>query len=91
MASKVDLEEARAIGQFAVRKSLEERSDKSAVIKAQRKPRYISEFDVVELGMVAGKKQAMPLEYVEDNVITQDFRDYALPLVGELPRFKMLI
>ena len=88
--SEVDFQEARAIGRFAVQQAVSGDRDGSIIIKATRNP-YKASFDVADLADVAAGTRPMPREYVKDHVITSAFVKYAMPLVGELPRFKTFI
>jgi hypothetical protein len=52
---------------------------------------YTVEYNRIELKDVAAKTRTLPLEYiVNDNDIHEDFKQYALPIVGELPEIALL-
>jgi ATP-dependent phosphofructokinase / diphosphate-dependent phosphofructokinase len=92
-ASTVDLEEAYRVGQIAMSKAAEGESDKMVtIIRAHSNP-YESETGLVDLIEVALKTRIVPDAYInkEANFVTQEFLDYASPLIGEpLPTYARL-
>jgi 6-phosphofructokinase len=86
--SDVDAFEARRVGEFAVRWAVAENVDGSVVIKRLGDGRdYGVEFVSTPLETVAKNTKSMPAAWMVDGCdIAPEFRTYALPLVGELPR-----
>jgi 6-phosphofructokinase len=89
VVSEQDALEAREVGRLAVRVATSgERPHGSVSIQRDRvngvyRPRY----EVLQLADVAQKTRVMPAEYLlGDRDVSPSFLDYALPLVGELPR-----
>jgi len=86
-ASPVDQAEARACGRKAAQMALAGDVDGSVVIKRQKGKTYRVRYERADLASVARETKDLPKSYLNKagNHVTQAFRDYALPLVGELP------
>jgi len=89
--SKVDAEEAVAVGREAVRAAVtDERASGSVIIKRTGTAKtYMASYAVTALEHVARETRDMDDAFInaEGNGVTEAFRDYALPLVGRLPRY----
>lgn len=84
--SEVDTEEARRVGEMAVRYSATEGESGSVAMRRRQSPYYDIEYFLTPLHTVAREAKKMNLEYISgSNNITQAFIDYATPLVGKLP------
>jgi 6-phosphofructokinase len=83
--SEVDAQEAREVGEKAVQFSAMENESGSVAIR--RVGDYASEYFLTPLETVARNTKAMPDEFidVQNSIITDAFKRYALPLVGGLP------
>lgn len=83
--SQIDREEARMVGEEAVKYAIKGDIDGSVSIK--RIGEYAVEADLVKLKDVAGKTKLLPKNFInkKGNNVTQAFINYALPLVGFLP------
>lgn len=92
IVSEVDAAEARRVGEEAVRAAvLDGRYEGSIAIKRKPGKDYAVSYEVVDLKKVAKDTICMPKAYIDGaNGVTQKFVDYALPLVGELPRMGRL-
>jgi len=83
IASATDVEQAYAVGKAAVEMAL---AGKQAVmpiiIREQSKP-YIWKIGEVPLSEVVNQEKKMPIHYITDDGfgITQDCRDYLVPLI----------
>jgi len=88
LQSSVDLDEARRCGQAAVRLAMEHDNGSVAIRRLGNGPDYAAEMFRTELSSVAGKTKSMPDEFINEqgNGITEAFVEYAMPLVGELPK-----
>ncbi len=86
--SPVDQKEAREVAEFAVKMALSgEHESGSVAIKRLNNDPYEAGYELIELSAVAAKTRVLPAEYIVDgNNIAESFRDYLLPLVGEMPR-----
>lgn len=88
VVSAQDALEAREVGREAVRVATSgKRNSGSLVIeRGELDGRYAPQYAVAKLAQVAGKTQVMPAEFLlgDDNV-SSAFKDWAMPLVGELP------
>lgn len=88
--SEVDVKEARKVGIEAVKYAMSGDVDGSVVIK--RTGEYNVEYGLVDLSEVAGKTKVMSEDFfVSDNMVSQKFIDYVMPLVGDLPRVGKLV
>jgi len=88
LRSSVDAVEARACGREAVRLAMTEQSGSVAIKRIGNGKDYAIELFRTELCNVADKTKLMPQEFINEqgNGITEAFREYAMPLVGELPK-----
>jgi 6-phosphofructokinase len=86
--SEVDALEARRVGEFAVRWAVAENVDGSVAIKRLGDgDKYGVEYVSTPLETVAKNTKSMPADWLtsDHSDISEKFRTYALPLVGELP------
>ena len=102
LASKRDLDEAFAVGKLAVESALAGDTDKMVALRRVTNDGKVSfEPELLPLSEVANYEKKVPLEWItpEHNFVTQEFIDYALPLIqGEperifedsLPRYAKL-
>jgi ATP-dependent phosphofructokinase / diphosphate-dependent phosphofructokinase len=83
--SPTDAHEAREVGEKAVQYAAWHDVDGSVAIK--RVGDYAVAYDLLKLEDVAAKTRHMPDEFIvpEGNMVTDAFKAYARPLVGELP------
>ena len=100
-ASKTDVEESFRAGQMAVKFAVEGYTDYMVAYEREPGKEYKCNYKLVELSKVANAEKKIPREWInEDGTgLTQEFIDYALPLIqGEscppledgLPRFAKL-
>jgi 6-phosphofructokinase len=89
--STVDVTEARRCGRQAVKYALQ-RDNGSVAMRRISGEKYGVRMFRTELKNVAEKTKSMPAEFInaDGNGVTQAFADYALPLVGKLPRTEYL-
>jgi 6-phosphofructokinase 1 len=82
--SETDANEAREVGEKAVQYAVWHSVDGSVAIK--RVGDYAAEYELLKLTDVAGKTKVMADEFInaEGNGVTEAFKIYARPLVGEL-------
>ncbi len=101
LASKNDVEEAFNAGKYAVKYACEGETDKMVVFHRTDGKDYKILYEIMPIEKAANTEKTVPLEWIrEDNSgLTQEFIDYALPLIqGEskapledgLPRFAKL-
>jgi len=83
LASKTDIDEAYLAGQTAVKAAAEGKTD--LMVAFERKPgkAYQCEVKLINLTEVANREKKIPDEWITpDGVgLTQDYIDYALPLI----------
>lgn len=101
LASKVDVDEAYNVGKLAVEAAVNGESGKMVAFKRLSSKPYKIEYELVPLSIAANTEQKVPLEWILPNNagMSQEFLDYALPLIqGDckaelqdgLPRFAKL-
>lgn len=84
-ASIVDLDEAYKVGQKAVLIAAEGDSGYMSTILRKPGAIYSVEYDKTPLEVVANSERTFPKQWIADNKmdVTDDFVNYAMPLVGE--------
>ena len=90
-ASKTDIDEAFLAGKTAVEAMLDGISDKMVGFECERKNGYVCKTKLLDLSDVANYENKVPQEWINDagNDITNQFIDYALPLIqGETAMIK---
>ncbi len=101
LASKVDIEEAVRAGREAVKAACRGVTDKMVAYERVEGEKYKIKYKMAKLSLAANTERVVPREWInkEGNYVTQEFIDYALPLIeGEtklpyengLPRFVKL-
>jgi len=88
LQSEVDAREARWCGRHAVQYAMQADSGSVAIRRVTNGKDYAIELFRTELASVAEKTKSMPDEFInaEGNGVTSAFIEYAMPLVGDLPR-----
>jgi 6-phosphofructokinase 1 len=90
--SQTDVEEAFMCGKAAV--ELAKQGKTSLMVTLERKAggKYKCTTGTIGLAEVAIKSKPMPDEFInaEGNFVTDAFRDYLRPLIGELPQYSTL-
>jgi len=87
--STVDAKEARTVGQKAVEYTMKGISGGSVVMtRTGNGANYAVEYSHTEIKNVARETKSLPKEFInaEGNNILDSYKDYVLPLVGELPK-----
>jgi 6-phosphofructokinase 1 len=84
-ASTIDLDEAYKVGRKAVLVAAEDGSGWMSTILREDGPIYSVRYDKVPLDAVANSERSFPEEWLSENRIdvTDEFVDYARPLIGE--------
>lgn len=92
LQSAVDVREARQCGKEAVKLAMKGDSGSVAIKRLRNKPRYAVELFRTELSNVAEKTKSMPDDFInaDGNGVTDAFIEYALPLIGKLPKTEYL-
>ncbi len=94
IVSKVDADEAMEIARVAVRTAVTDGHPNGSIVMKRTGTAKIYAVSYVwtELETVAKHTRCMPDEFInaEGNGVTEAFREYALPLVGKLPRYAWL-
>lgn len=94
IVSPVDAKEASEVARFGVRALArgEAESGSVAIRRLSKKGKYASEFFMTDLMNVAKKTRSLDSKFIAPagNDITQAFKRYALPLVGNLPELGRL-
>lgn len=84
LASKVDLKEAYMVGQVAVKRATKGETDKMITLLRTPGKAYRCTTGLVALEKVAIATKAMPRSFInkEGNGMTEEYRRYAMPLIG---------
>ena len=92
LQSAVDVDEARRCGREAVKLAMKYDNGSVAIKRTGNGADYAVELFRTELANVAEKTKSMPDEFInaEGNGVTDAFIEYAMPLVGELPKTEYL-
>ena len=83
LISEIDRDEAELAGATAVKSAVEGQTGYMVGFRTERKPEYKSETILVPLEQVANAEKTFPLEWITPGGVTDEFRDYCLPLIGE--------
>ena len=83
LMSEIDRGEAELAGATAVKSAVEGQTGYMVGFKTERTPEYNSETILVPLAEVANAEKTFPLEWITPGGVTDEFRDYCLPLIGE--------
>ena len=89
LASKTDVDEAVLAGKTAVEAAISGESGKMVAFeRGVRCGRYVCKTKLIPLDSVANLEKKVPLEWItpEGNDVTQEFIDYALPLIQGEPK-----
>jgi 6-phosphofructokinase 1 len=88
--SEVDAQEAREVGEMAVQFSAMENESGSVAIR--RIGDYAVEYFLTPLETVARNTKSMPDAFIDEknSTITDAFKAYARPLVGEVPDWERI-
>ena len=91
--SEADAREAELVGRAAVIASLDGLRDVMITLERLHGPGYRCSTATAPLADVAGKVRRMPLNFLSPDgwSVSQDFLDYASPLVGPLPHYDRLL
>ncbi|HHX79649.1 MAG TPA: 6-phosphofructokinase, partial [Acholeplasmataceae bacterium] len=84
IASGIDIEEAFNAGAMAVRYALEGHTDKMVVFKRDEASKeYKINYELMNLEYCANTERKVPISWIKDDRsgLTQEFYDYALPLI----------
>jgi len=92
IVSRVDAQEAREVGDYAVNHAASTGQPGSVSIRRLSSVPYTSECFITPLSSVAREATEMKDEYINaaGNDVTQAWIDYVAPLVGELPKIGRL-
>jgi 6-phosphofructokinase len=92
LQSPIDVDEARRCGTEAVKLAMKEDNGSVAIRRTGNGKNYSVELFRTELKNVAEKTKSMPDEFInaEGNGITEAFVEYAMPLIGKLPKTEYL-
>jgi len=88
--STVDQEEAFLLGQYAVEISIEGKSGLMVIMLREEKDVYSIKFSAVSIDSIANLEKHLPENFMNEkgNFVTDDFIEYARPLIGsDFPEF----
>jgi len=92
MASLTDQKEAFMIGSMAVHYMMRNETDKMVTLVRAKGPTYQCETSLCDLKLVAQKTKLMPRSMINrnENGVTEEFFEYALPLIDGVPELRAL-
>lgn len=87
IASKTDVEESFMAGVTAVKKAVEGMTDHMVGFLRTPGKDYVCEMKLINLSQVANTEKKIPLEWITNDgtFVSQEFIDYALPLIQGCP------
>jgi 6-phosphofructokinase 1 len=90
--SKIDVDEAYMCGRAAVELAKQGKTGLMVTLQRQKGKKYKCTTGSIDLVEVAIKAKPMPDEFInaEGNFVTDSFRDYISPLIGQLPKYTNL-
>jgi 6-phosphofructokinase len=90
--SQIDVDEAFMCGRAAVELAKQGKTNLMVTLVRQPGKKYKCTTGTIGLAEVAIKAKPMPNEFInaEGNFVTDKFRDYIKPLIGELPQYANL-
>lgn len=99
--SRTDIDEAFNAGKKAVEEAVSGVSDKMVIFKRLSDHPYVIDYELVDLALAANTEKKVPLSWIKSDHsgMTQEYYDYALPLIqgdarqakeDSLPRFARL-
>ena len=83
LMSGVDRDEAEAAGAEAVRAAVNGETGWMVGFRTVREPEYASDTVLIPLAEVANAEKTFPLEWITPGGVTDEFRSYCLPLIGD--------
>ena len=83
LMSEIDRDEAELAGATSVKSAVEGQTGYMVGFRSEREPEYRSETILVPLEQVANAEKTFPLEWITPGGVTDEFRAYCLPLIGE--------
>ena len=92
LASQTDIDEAFAVGKTAVEAAIAGETGKMvAFVREMVDGKYTCRMELIPLADVANYEKKVPVEWIvpEGNNVTQDFIDYALPLIQGVPEIPL--
>ena len=92
LASQTDIDEAFAAGKIAVEAALSGETGKMVAFeRVMADGQYTCRMKLIPLSDVANYEKKVPVEWIvpEGNNVTQDFIDYALPLIQGVPEIPL--
>ena len=92
LASQTDIDEAFAAGKMAVEAALSGETGKMVAFeRVMANGQYACRMKLIPLSDVANYEKKVPVEWIvsEGNNVTQDFIDYALPLIQGVPEIPL--
>ncbi|MDA8217556.1 MAG: 6-phosphofructokinase, partial [Dehalococcoidales bacterium] len=93
-SSKVDLDEAFAVGRAAVAQAVNGQSDRMVTLEREPGPVYQCRTGLAPLAAIANQEKTLPPEFINPagNHVTEGFLHYARPLIGEgVPEYPRLL
>jgi len=81
IASATDVNEAFNLGKEAVKTAADNKTNKVVIITRLSSEPYIYKIDAIDIKKIANIEKKIPLEWIKNDYITNDFIEYAFPLI----------
>ena len=85
--SRIDVEEAVALGRFAVDTAAKGETKKIVAVKRIRSRPYTTTLQTVAMRDVLNAEHALPAKYLRSDGIADEYADYIEPLIGDMPDY----
>ena len=86
-ASAIDVDEAAALGRFAVETASGNERNRLVAVKRLSSRPYVTELAALAIGDTMNGDHLLPRKYIKDNSVSNTYLEYIEPLVGELPSY----
>ena len=85
--SRIDVEEAVALGRFAVDIAAKGETKKIVAVKRIQSRPYTTTLQTIAMRDVLNREHALPAKYLQSNRIADEYADYIEPLIGDMPDY----
>lgn len=87
LTSSVDVDEAIALGRFAVNAASNNETRKLVAIKRVSSRPYVIELETIVMDDAIHGGHLLPMKYLHGNRIADEYLDYIEPLIGDMPSY----
>ena len=87
LTSPIDVDEAIALGRFAVNAASNDETRKLVAIKRVSSRPYVIELETIVMDDAIHGGHPLPVKYLHGNRIADEYLDYIEPLIGDMPNY----